>query len=66
MSKVEVACLLVALIVVVSRFAGGRVARPPVYTARVLNSKIVRSSDIAIDRAVSNRLEKKTNTTRSL
>jgi hypothetical protein len=63
MSKAEVACLIVALIVVASRFAGaGRVARPPVHIAHARSRTIVRSSDTTIDPSTPNRLEKKTNT----
>jgi hypothetical protein len=64
MSKAEVACLIVALIVVASRFAGaGRVARPPVHIAHARSKTTVNSSETAIDPSTPNRLEKKKNTT---
>jgi len=63
MSKAEVECLIVALIVVASRFAGaGRVTRPPVHIAPARRKTTVNSSETTIDPSTPNRLEKKTNT----
>jgi hypothetical protein len=49
MSKAEVACLIVALILVVSRFAG-RVASPPVHIAHARNRTTDSSSETSIER----------------
>jgi len=63
MSKAEVACLIVALIVVASRFAGaGRVARACGQIAHARSKMIVNSSETTIDPSTPNRLGKKTNT----
>jgi hypothetical protein len=44
MSKAELACLLVALIIVVSRFASGRVARLPFTSPEFLTARTLEAA----------------------